>query len=227
MTLLELTKIVGGKYPKDAAPMKYTSITQKELDEFIDMLNINEVYKQGIETTERPSEFYNAFALFDNAVPKGEKEELFYAAKLGFFYPEVPSKLVYILRKAVDAADSPNLAIEYLNTPAITEYICRGPLNCGITVYQLLCNLFGKSFKLLTSARRRAKFNDWWEYYIPDKDRVCLIPDDIAQGLSSREDLTSICYSEKMGVCVYEQPLRTMKGHLGITKNDFDLREVV
>lgn len=227
MTLFELTKVIGGKYPKDITPLRYVSIEQQELNEFFDMLNINEIYKRGLESTERPGEFYNAFALFDEVIVKDKKEELFYAAKLGYFYSGVPSKLVFILKKAVDMTGSPNLAIEALNTPSTVEYLCRSSVECDVTVYQIMCNLFGKSFKLLTSARRRAKFNDWWEYYIPDKDRVCLVPDDIAQGLSSREDLSNLSYDSKKGVCVYEQPLRLMKGHLGVIKNDFDLRGII
>lgn len=227
MTLLELTKIFSGKYPADAKEMKVVDITKDDMELFREMLKINPVYVQGFKSTEKSGEFYSAFALFDKVFPAAKKEEVFYASKLGYFFPGVPSKLVYILKGALHDAGSPNLAIESLNVSSMTDYLCRGPLPNGVTLQQIMSNLLGSNFKLLTSARRRVKYKTWWEVYVPDKDRVCMLPEDIATTISSRDDLLSINYNASKGVCVYDTPIRTLCGRVGVVKNDFDLREVI
>lgn len=227
MTLLEVTKLVEGKYPsEDAKEKKMRFVTQEELNEFRQYLAIDPAYLEALNNTANSDEFFNACPLFQ-AIPKDLREDLFYAVKLGFTYKNVPSRLVYLLRIALREAKSPNLAIEMLNNAQFHKYLKASALPEGVTVKQIMSNLLGHDFKTFTNARKRVEYKGFYEYYVADADRVLILPEDIAKQVSSREDINGLNYKPDVGVCLYDKPLRFFNGRLGITTDEFDLRECI
>ena len=226
MTLLELNKLIDGKWAKDVEARKSVikTATPEQFKTFRKYLAINDAYRDLITKTDSSTEFFESCPLLLSAVDEDVAEDLFYAMKLGFMYNDVPSRLVYYLQKAMRMAESPNLAISMLSGSEMKKYLRPGAIASDITVKQILTNLFGCEFKLLTTATRKVRFNDWYEVYVNNTDRVVLLPEDIAEAVDSREDLKNVNFKENVGVCVYDMPLRTFGNRLGITTDDYDLR---
>ena len=226
MNLLELNSIVAGKYTEGVGKNKTTRcITEEEFEDFRAMLSVNPANRDFLNRTETASEFYEHVELADKYIDKEIKEDAFYAAKLGFFYAGVPSKLVYILRKAIRKYQSPNLALSAIDVRTISKYLKEGALPEGITIKNVIESILGRQCELLTSYRRKVKFKDWYEVYVPDVDRVLLLPEDLAKHIESLEDLENINYRKDVGVCVYDIPIRTMGNKVGVTVDEFDLRK--
>lgn len=226
MNLLELNEIVAGKYPNDGGNSKQIRcITADEFEDFRAMLTVDPVIRDFFMKTETASEFYEHVELAEKYIDKEIKEDVFYAAKLGFFYEGIPSKLVYILRKAIRKYQSPNLALTAIDTRLIAKYLKPGALPEGITIKQVIESILGKSFDLITQYRRKVRYRDWYEVYVPNVDRVILLPNDLAQLIESLDDLENVNYKKDVGVCVYDIPIRIMGSKVGVTTDEFDLRE--
>ena len=228
MTILEINRIVEGKYPSDAKPGKpEKTATLEQLEEFKLLLSINDAYLQKLNQTEVAKEFYTACPLLDAVVEDDLKEDLFYATKLGFMYTGIPSKLVFLLKKGLKLVETPNRVIECMDMRLFGKYLKPGVLPEGITIKQILSNLIGTDYKTLTKARRKVKYKDFYEVYVDNTDRVVLLPECIAEQVDSSTDLKNVNYQKDIGVCVYNMPLRTFAGKLGITKDEYDLRECI
>lgn len=229
MTLLELNKIVEGKYPKGDAVEPIKTITIDDLENFRQYLAIDESMLQVLKSTNNDKEFFEAYPIL-NALPysKEEKTELFYAAKLGEIYTDISSKLVYLLVKALTSTSSPNQALSVLKDyRGIDKYLQKGAIPNDITIKQIMSNILKSDFKVLTNSRRKVKYNNFYEVYVENVDTVVLLPEDIAAQVDSSDDLKAINYVKGVGVCVYDMPLRTFCGRLGVTTNEFDLRDVI
>lgn len=230
MTLIAVNKLVDGKFPSDSIEAdtnkKVQFTTQEDLEEFRQYLAINPQFMSLLQMTDSHTEFFKACELLSKVVDKKLQEDLFYAAKLGFTYTDIPSKLVYLLRVAIRKTPSPNTAIESIDKTQLARYLKPGVLPEGITVKQVMTNLIGSDFKLLVPARRKAKYKDFYEVYVENVDRVVLLPETIASQITSRSDLCDINYKENTGVCLCDTPLRSLCGYFGIVKDEFDLRGV-
>lgn len=226
MTLLELNDIIAGRYKESVgANAKRRDLTEEEFEAFRALLNIDDSYGKMLQQTEIASEFYETCPIIETLTDKEIQEDVFYAAKLGYYFVGVPSKLVYILRKAIRQYESPNLAISALDTRVIAKYLKEGALAEGITIKQVIEKLLGTNFELLSDYNRKVQFRTYYEVYIPNTDRVALIPSEIAGYIESYEDLKSLQFDSELGITIHGKPLRTLDGRLGVTVNDYDLRE--
>ena len=140
----------------------------------------------------------------------------------GYYMDGVPTFVVYVLQKALQEAGSsaPNLALQscYKLIIKYDDYIF---VNNGkeITLLDVIYFCFKKKFDLLTA--RRLISDD--EVYIESVDRVAVLPDDI---LKLIPDVSKLGYDPKIGIITEDgNPIRTLNARVGVTVDDFDLRE--
>ena len=228
MTLIELNKIVEGNYAEEmteASKQKYRCATDQELQLFKSMLMMDAAYQNALKMTESHKEFYETYSFFRLSFPDEIKEDLFYATKLGFRYEGIPTRLVYLLRKALLTHDSPNLAISAINKMSWGRFLKRGSLPNGVTIKMIVENLLGESYDTILDYRLKVKYKRWYEVYVSNVDRIALLPEEIAQQIEET-DIRSIMYTKDVGLTLYEKPLRTFGSFYGIISHEFDLRKI-
>ena len=225
MTLLEMFKKCEGKFEgteklKKAKP----TCTLQDLNEFKNLLSFNPIYLEGLKATEDAKEFYEAYEFIRELTPVDIREDVFYAAKVGFIISDVPSKLVYILRKALNKYKVPNMALESIDRRVLSNYLIPGLLPEGVTVKVLVEDLLGDRVSLLSEYNRMARYGDVVEVYVENTDRVLVGPAKLGDYLQTSKDLSSISYEKEVGVCLHSVPVRTLGGKLGVVLHEYDLR---
>lgn len=228
MNLLELNEIVSGKYKesiKSGQAEKNRLAAESDVTLFKEALAINKEYQRGFNITDSAKEFYESYELFNSIFDDCIKEDVFYANKLGYLFEGVPCKLTYILTKSIRANQTPNLALQSVSSLVWGRFLKNGTLREGITIKEILENIYGKNIVLLSEGVRKVKYDDFSEVYVENVDRIVLLPPDIADTLGSIEDLKSIVYKKGLGVCFDSVPLRVYNGRIGIVEDEFDLRD--
>ena len=226
MKYLELADIVNGKYEdKEDVAGKYAYATLMDLTNFKHLLKINKVYASSFNKTDSAKEFYENFELFDKAFDKKLQEDVFYGAKLGYLLENVPCRLVYLLKLAAANNVTPSLAVQSVSPIAWGRFLKKGTLPEGIIIKDILDAVFGYDTQLITKTKLKIRYERYSEVYIENVDRICLLPNSIADQFDTIEDLRELKYVPKVGVCFGEVPLRTFDGRNGITFDEFDLRD--
>lgn len=226
MNILEMNKeILRGK----KTPVKYNPIDNGDLVVFNQILNIDESIKLAFDGTEDASRFYRMIPDAKVALGNTDAESVFYAFKLGYAYTGAPAKLVYVLTKSLNG-----LGGKYINTAIFGVYQYLRPYvntqwvsDAGeVTLKDLIENVYNKPIDLLTESKPLIKSDDAYELYISDVDRIAILPVDIGE-LISYEDALNVKFDSSVGIVLSGIPLRSFNGRLGITMDDFDLRECV
>lgn len=164
--------------------------------------------------------FFHTYGIFSEL--KATDEEAFYQLKVGYYMDGVPTFVVYVLQKALQEAGSsaPNLALQscYKLISKYDDYIFVNNEK-EITLLDVIYFCFKKKFDLLTA--RRLISDD--EVYIESVDRVAVLPDDILELIP---DVSKLGYDPKIGIITEDgNPIRTLNARVGVTVDDFDLRE--
>lgn len=228
MTLLELNKIISGSYmEKKKTVYQKADGLEKLVQDFQEVMQIDGGFYSRFKYTEIAKEFYKACPLFTKLIPKGMQEDVFYAAKCGYLLEGVPSKLTYLLNKAFKEYDTPNNGVSMVAAVSLKPFLAEGSLAEGLTVKDAIEGVLGKSYQVLSDANRAVKYNDCYEVYVENVDRVVILPLEYEKYLASRQDLLTVEYNSGIGVCLCGKPLRTYCGKFGITENEFDLRKCI
>lgn len=226
MTLLELNRIFEGKYIEEKGKAdNQVQITEEDMIKFRELLTINDVFSEGLSKTESATEYFHTYELLDRVVEDRLKEELFYTAKTGFFFEGIPSKVVYLLQRAIKRYNTPNNAINSIDVRVLSKYLKKGYLPENVTLKQVMENLIGREFQTLSESRLAVTYKDCVEVYVRNTDRVLIVPLSLESYFNSREDLEHVEYVKNIGVCIQGIPIRTLKGMLGVTFDEYDLRE--
>ncbi len=180
--------------------------------------------RQRFELYDEDKDFFGEFPDFEKSGIKSQ--ELFYQSKLGYYIEGIPSKVVYILQKAIKELGS--------DTPNTTLYSVYGILlpfaynkyqhkDKELNLLDIVFAIFKHKFEPLTS--RRKSYGD--EFYVYDDNLIAILPEDIQEKVKGKE----IKFDKKLGLYIEEGDskslLRLMNGRIGVTKNDLDLRESI
>ena len=226
MNLLQLNNILEGNYEAEV-PMdgdSHKRITEADFNHFRELLVIDDAFTQGLQYTNSYKEYFDAYELLNKVVNPDLKEDLFYSAKLGFFYQGVPSRLTYLLHLALRKYHVPNYAINAIDIRYLARFLKRDELVGEVTIKQVIENLLGKSYLSLSKHRRCVKYGDIFEIYVENMDRVLILPEELEEITKSQEDLLSVEFVGNLGVCIRGIPIRTFAGKIGFTRNEYDLR---
>ena len=202
-------------------------IPQEKLIEFKSLIAISKTVESAFETIEDANAFYKMFPYIKKLIGSNICVEVFYACKLGYFYSGIPAKLLFILNKAIRSGDrmhinaTLNKAVNLLRTYCDSQWKTDENV---ITMKDVIENIVGEPVNLITSSTLKVQAKDCWEVYIKDAERVALVPNDIATMLSYG-DCEKLQFDIGKGIVLGDVPIRTLNNRIGITKDDFDLRE--
>jgi hypothetical protein len=225
-SLLELNdSIIYGKKKKTVVP----EITNDDLILFKRALQCSSKIKAVYNQTEDANSFFATFPDVKKVIGSRKCVECFYACKMDYYMAGIPAKLLYIVNKMVTESDKKyinvamNTAVQLLKPYANCSFACDGE---AYTLKDVIENVCGNSIKLINTSVRKIQVGKDWEVYIPDVSRVAIMPDGIA-GMLSQEDCEHLSFNLDKGIMLGDIPMRTLGDRLGITKDDFDLRECV
>lgn len=188
----------------------------------LEFINASPIIKRAFESTDNAKSFYNTFTEFNDL--KIWKEEGFYQCKLGYRVPGVPSKIPYILNKAIKTygVTYPNKTLQsvykLLKPYANSMFMVEGE---QVNLEDVINFIFKMDIEYITPRKLRSGL----ETYIPNIDKVAIIPDDIYKEVSGE-----IRYDSKLGlVCGEDNPiiLRELGGRIGLVKDDLNLSEAI
>lgn len=211
---------------KERKLVKVPEVTQELCDEYRRLMNASKSLLHVYETVEDATAFYVMYPSITKIYGSHLANELFYASKLSFLYPGVPCKLSYILNKifkecgVVHVNDALSRGVKLVQPFVNDTYQCNGD---EITVKDVIENFVGGPVKLLTSSVRKVKAADCSEVFVPNVERVALLPADIANVLPYAE-CEKIEFDKQKGLVIGDVIVRCMNNRLGVTKDDFDLR---
>lgn len=218
---IEFTKNISYKRER----LKYKEPNEESVERTIQALKsvlpaIPKV-KQVFDSCESAADFFKAFPTFKQI--GCNSEEAFYRFKLGFKIDGVPSRAVYIIKKAIgiNGTEFPNLTIQSVYK-LLEQYDDFYFINSGneVTLIDVIEYILAKPVKLTTARRPRVDN----EVYIKNVDRIAIIPDDILEEVEGE-----ISYDAKRGlignVHGVETELRILSNRIGVTTDDFDLRK--
>ena len=199
-------------------------ISDEERQEWKEVLSAIPHIRQRFELYDEDKDFFGEFPDFGKAGLKSS--ELFYQSKLGYYIEGVPSKVVYILHKALKALGT--------DTPNTTLYSVYGILlpfaydkykhkDKELNLLDIVYTVFKHKFEPLTNKRK--SYGD--EFYLYDDNLIAILPKDIQEQVKGKD----IKFDKKLGLYIEDGDskslLRLMNGRIGVTRNDLDLRESI
>lgn len=226
MYVIELNDKIRGNNLEEAKALYAVGKLEDYLNDFAEVLRAFEGIRARFGATEVASEFLSACPMVVTFMgKKAIAEEVFYAMKTGYFYPGVPAKLTYFIKKALQMYDTPNLAVSKVARNLWTPYLKKGLLPDGVTIKTVIDNICGYETRLLLDSDRAVVNGSAIEVYVPDVDEVLVLPKEYAEDVRGRDDLQTVMYDKAEGVKIRGHLFRTMHGKIGVTLDDFDLRE--
>lgn len=196
------------------------------LQKFLTMLEEDSIAKSFFEAYELDTDFYQTMVDFRKIIPKELQREVFYAAKNGVMYKEIPSFCVYLVKKAWDESYGiPNLIIKKLPTNALQNFFNKGYFLGGLTLKDVICNVCTEEYTPLSLYKNKNKLSKFTELYIPSADMVAAVPHSIGDALN--EDAVNSIKVTPNGLVSGNVLLRTMCGYVGAINSIYDLRELL
>lgn len=220
MTFIDFTSEASKKI-EGKELCKIDQFTDEQLELFTEFVSVHPYISDIFSKTESSEYFFKRFPEFKELGIASS--ELFYSFKLGYNIEGIPSRLVFVINKAIEeyGMSHPNSTL-WTCYKLITKYAKYyfktedGDLNLQDVLY----GLFKTKFDLITPRRNVSGS----EVYVHNKDTIALLPEDILTAIDGKK-----VYYDKEGLYVGEEKtlLRIMNSRLGITLDDFDLRESV
>lgn len=196
------------------------------LKKFLTALEEDKIAKEFFNAYDIAGDFYKTMVDFKHIIPKEYREEVFYAAKNGKMYKEVPAFCVYIISKAWESCNGiPNLILKTIPLPALKKFFEEGYFAGSITLRDVICNICCEEYTPLSLYHLKNKMKDFTEIYVQSTDMVAAVPHSIAESLNDESIASIDCTAnglETNGVL-----LRTMAGHVGAINSVYDLRKVL
>lgn len=205
---------------------KMTRLPNAMFEEFMNMLAADSVAAAWVNTYEVHKDFYATMPDYAKLFPKQFQEELFYAAKLGHYYRQIPAFCEYIVRKSWEKCYGiPNLLFKVIPTPAMNRFFQKGYLLGGINMRDVVCNTVCADYDPISLHHPFNKVGDFTEVYVPKTDMVAALPNDIAEILTP-ESVTDLHVTPN-GLALGNKLLRTSGAYVGAVNSIYDLREVI
>lgn len=203
---------------------KVPEVTDEMRQTWKEVLSAIPHIKQRFELYDEDKDFFGEFPDFEKSGIKSQ--ELFYQNKLGYYIEGIPSKVVYILQKAMKevGTDNPNTALYsvygILFPFAYNKYQHKDE---ELNLLDVVFATFKHKFEPLTN--RRKSSGD--EFYLYDENLIAILPKDIQEQVKGKD----IKFDKKLGLYIEDGEqkslLRLMNGRIGVTRSDLDLRESI
>ena len=225
LTLIELEPYIRGKLFTGQAK-EFITITQEDVEDFLTLLDCYPIAKQVFDVTEKASDFYRVYPDFTVKFRKEIRTEVFYAAKNGGIYKQIPAYCVYILKKSWEQCNGiANLICKVIPLSCLELFCQEGYFLGGLSLYDVICNVCTSDYTPLSESKLKVRNGDFYELYIKNTDMVAAVPDAIANILTD-DALLGIEVSAR-DLLVDGKPLRSLAGYVGAINSTYDLRELL
>lgn len=195
-------------------------------EQFMIMLSESDIASGFFDVYSNYKDFYATATDFKNLIPKEFQMEVFYAAKVGSFYVEIPSFCVFMLKQAWELSQGiPNLILKYVPMQALTEWFKKGYFLGGLTLRDAICNVCCPDYNPLSELRLKNTVGDFTEIWVRDTDMVAAVPNKIADLLDDKGILDIV--DTEAGLQSNGVLLRTMAGYVGAINSKYDLRNLI
>ena len=199
---------------------------QSVLEKFLTRLEEDTVSKSFFETYNSSKDFFITAVDLAHEIPKNLHTEVFYAAKNGKLFYEIPSQCAYILRKAYEACEGiPNLILKIVPFAAMKEWFAPGYFMNGVTLYDAIANVCDPNYYPLSKTHLKNKVNNYTEVYVESTDMVAAIPNSIADRLD--DDSIRKIVDDRGTLMIDDRPIRTMGEYFGAIDSTYDLRQLI
>lgn len=227
MSLLDINNQLLKEATEDMKP-SYV-VTQDDVQELQSILDINQTIFNIFKGTNSAKDFFKSFPDIKTVIGSQKSSDVFYALKLGYALNGIPGKLVYAISTVFQSQENkyPNLAIWKLQSE-LKPYVGKNIVTDEgkYTLKDVIENIYGKSINLISDIQYKVTNDDCNEVYIAGTDRIALIPNDLGGALSD-DNCRNLEYEPKLGIVLNSTPIRRLNGRLGVTLDDYDLREVL
>lgn len=225
LSLIELEPYIRGKAFTGKAK-QYITIYEEDVTNFLTLLDTFPIARQVFDITEKAADFYAIYSDFKSRFKSDIRSEVFYAAKNGGIYKQIPSYCVYMLRKAWKECNGiSNLICKVLPMNCIEVFCQDGYFLGGLSLYDAICNVCTPDYTPLSKRDYRVKNGDFYEIYISETDMVAIVPDAISNVLT--DDAIANIHVNGHDLLVDGKPLRTLAGYVGAINSTYDLRELL
>lgn len=158
-------------------------------------------------------------------VPKECRAEYFYVMKSGLYSTDVPAKLLYVLKECFEQHGTYNMLAKYVPEKLMEEMTAENFMLNGKTILDVIKEAFDPNFEPISHDRPLVKNEDNFDLYVPDKDRILIIPPKIEKIISQMNyrDIKvtgSQIYCEGQLIC-------RLGDFLGLYKSTYDYRDLV
>lgn len=225
LSLAELAPYIKGekKLDREGEP---TKLTESVFQDFWNQLNMQPLYKTLLDVHRYYKDFFNAAYELGKLFPEEIHEDLFYAAKVGYFYDGIPSYLVYTIKECLTEYKCPNLIVKMIPHPHLRKYFSNGTLSK--TLYDVIASEFGKDYQVLDDNHLISRYeeDEIAEIYIPKEDMVAIVPIQLANVVQPDFIESLELYEDGLASPdgVY---LNKLAGYHGVCNSYYDLRNLV
>ena len=222
MTLDEMAPYIMGKeFTKEVSPKH----NRDAIDEFAARVGESITAPTNLELVTNWTDFYTVEPDFKHWIKSEDRAEAFYAVKLGFYSPDVPSMCIYMLQQAYDKHKSPNLIFKMIPNPMLENFFAKGYLGNGYTIHDVVCNFCDNHYYPLSADRLKNSCSTFTEIYVQSTDMVALVPNRIAETLSN-DAIDNIVVTPN-GLSTNGLLLSHMGGYKGLVNSVYDLRKLI
>lgn len=207
-------------------------VAEAEFKKYYLIINSSPTPGAVLRSAEESSLFYKACPQLAKFIPEEVREDVFYTYLLGYQMNGIPSRLVYILKKAYTKFDTPNVAISMISRNLLEEFLVEGALPKEYSISDVAANVWSGDVKIMSPYRKRAVFKNLVEMYVERTsegelfDTVVVLPTRISE-LIEESEIAKVVYTPKKGLELNGNLLRKYNGSVGITVSDVDLRNCI
>lgn len=231
LTVVDYADYVMGKKFNEG---KYERrIDVNNVDVFEQYFQLEETYpelKIVLESTEVYSVFKKCIPDIAKKVPNALLEEMFWAVKAGVISPIVPSKCIFLLRKAFEVRQSVNFAWQCLPKGDVTKMFEQGYVTevngVRYTLYDVIKTFVDEDYEPLTLGNPAVKRADgFYDVYIKDTNMIAIMHESMVKNLSV-EDILNIKLEDNC-LMLNGRPVKELGSLLGVSNNIYDLRDTI
>lgn len=225
MLLTAYAPFITGEQKLPPSSFKYTPINEDRLKAWQVELSKDPMCYSCFQATEDHINFLRNFSNLLNSATMEEATDMFYACKLGFMSPIIPSEYLYWLDKCYRKYTIANLIPKLMPERLLTNLFKEGFILGGFSLRDIIKSLFDAEYEPVSITNYKAPCTGGYELYIEATDMICAVPMDIGDMLTQK-DIEAL-YVDKFGVKLKDIYLRTSLDYYGGVNSTYDLRRLI
>lgn len=217
--------ILGKEFLPGTTPITYVPVPESVYTDFADRLAHSATYETNLNLTENHKDFFRAEPDIAHYTPSQYQAELYYTAKLGYYVQGVPAICLYMVSKALEQHNLPNLVVKQLPESFLKTVFTEGFFGNGYCLRDVICTLSGTVFTPVSSLHLKDVHDKYSEVYVAETDMIAAIPNDIASVITN-ESAKDLRVTQD-GLWLRDILVRTMGSYAGVINSIYDLRELL